>query len=86
MTGRIEGHGEWAKLDTRVTAHPADTRIVAVRRAGAQTVPVGHDRPGLLWGADLADALAVVPPRWRGEEVELLSLPSLRRFIEFLLP
>ncbi|GAB2832202.1 molybdopterin-binding protein [Actinoallomurus bryophytorum] len=75
MTGRVDGHGEWVKLDTRVTAHPADTRIVAVRRAGAQMVPVGHDRPGLLWGAALADALAVVPPRWRGEEVELLSLP-----------
>ena len=75
MTGRIDGRGEWAKLDARVTAHPADTRIVAVRRAGAQTVPVGHDRPGLLWGAALADALAVVPPRWRGEEVELLGLP-----------
>jgi molybdopterin molybdotransferase len=38
-------------------------------------VPVGHDRPGLLQGAALADALAVVPPRWRGEEVELLALP-----------
>lgn len=75
MTGRAGGHGEWAKLDERVTAHPADTRIVAVRRAGARMVPVGHDRPGLLRGAALADALAVVPPRWRGEEVELLGLP-----------
>jgi molybdopterin molybdotransferase len=75
MTGRVDGHGEWAKLDTRVTAHPADTRIVAVRRAGTRMVPVGHDRPGLLQGAALADALAVVPPRWRGEEVELLGLP-----------
>ena len=75
MTGRAGGHGEWAKLDARVTAHPADTRIVAVRRAGARMVPVGHDRPGLLRGAALADALAVVPPRWRGEEVELLGLP-----------
>jgi molybdopterin molybdotransferase len=75
MTGRIDGHGELAKLDARVTAHPVDTRVVAVRRAGAQAVPVGHDRPGLLWGAALADALAVVPPRWRGEEVELLALP-----------
>ncbi|MFB9837372.1 hypothetical protein [Actinoallomurus acaciae] len=36
---------------------------------------MGRDRPGLLWGAALADALAVVPPGWRGEEVELLALP-----------
>jgi molybdopterin molybdotransferase len=76
MTGRLDGRGQWAKLDARVTAHPADTRIVAVRRVGAHAISVGRDRPGLLWGAALADALAVVPPRWRGEEVELLALPS----------
>ncbi|PWK88326.1 molybdopterin molybdotransferase [Lentzea atacamensis] len=52
-------------------AHPHDTRLVPVTRAG---VPVGHDRPGSLWGAALADALAVVPPGHRGGEVELLPL------------
>jgi molybdopterin molybdotransferase len=76
MTGRPGGRGEWAKLAPEVAAHPTDTRIVAVRRIGATVVPVGRDRPGLLWGAALADALAVVPPGWRGEEVELLGLPS----------
>jgi molybdopterin molybdotransferase len=76
MTGRLAGPGEWARLYGRVTAHPVDTRIVAVRQVGAQAVPVGQDRPGLLWGAALADALAVVPPGWGGEEVELLRLPS----------
>ncbi|MEV6238498.1 molybdopterin molybdotransferase MoeA [Lentzea sp. NPDC051838] len=51
-------------------AHPGDTRLIPV--AGA--VPVGHDRPGSLWGAALADALAVVPPGHQGGEVELLPI------------
>ncbi|WP_345409625.1 hypothetical protein [Nonomuraea salmonea] len=46
-----------------------------VRRSGRGAVPVGHDRPGSLWGAALADALAVVPPGWSGEQVELIELP-----------
>lgn len=75
LTGRLTGRGDWVRLDRRVSAHPVDTRIVAVRRAGGRAVPIGRDRPGLLWGAALADALAVVPPGWRGEEVELLGLP-----------
>jgi molybdopterin molybdotransferase len=54
-----------------VGAHPGDTRLIPVTRAG---VPAGHDRPGSLWGAALADALAVVPPGHRGGEVELLPL------------
>lgn len=54
-----------------IGAHPRDTRLVPVTGAG---VPVGHDRPGSLWGAALADALAVVPPGHRSGEVELLPL------------
>ncbi|GIJ45423.1 molybdopterin molybdenumtransferase MoeA [Virgisporangium aliadipatigenens] len=55
-------------------SHPRDTRVVPVRYDGDGVVPVGHDRPGTLWGAALADALAVVPPRWDGDTpVELLS-------------
>lgn len=65
-----------AGLAGDVRAHPADTRLVAVRRSRDTAEPVGHDRPGLLWGAALADALAVVPPGWRGGEVELLPLPA----------
>ncbi|MFD1937222.1 molybdopterin molybdotransferase MoeA [Nonomuraea mangrovi] len=57
-------------------AHPRDTRLVPVRRSGKGAVPVGHDRPGSLWGAALADALAVIPPGWDGEPVELLDLPD----------
>jgi molybdopterin molybdotransferase len=75
LTGRLAAGVGWARLDSRVTAHPVDTRVVAVRRDGAKVVSVGRDRPGLLWGAALADALAVVPPGWRGGEVELLALP-----------
>lgn len=52
-------------------------RIVPVRRDGAGTVhPLGHDRPGNLWGAALADSLAVVPPAWLGQPVALLALPA----------
>jgi molybdopterin molybdotransferase len=52
------------------------TRIVPVRRLSSGRVePVGHDRPGSLWGAALADALAVVPFGWAGEPVSLLALP-----------
>ncbi|MDX8148951.1 molybdopterin molybdotransferase MoeA [Lentzea sp. BCCO 10_0061] len=56
-----------------VPAHPRDTRLIPVTRSGNTAVPVGHDRPGSLWGAALADALAVVPPGHQGGEVELLA-------------
>ncbi|GGN08692.1 molybdopterin molybdenumtransferase MoeA [Lentzea pudingi] len=59
-----------------VNAHPRDTRLVPVTRSGALAVPVGHDRPGSLWGAALADAVAVVPPGHRGGEVEVLTCGS----------
>jgi molybdopterin molybdotransferase len=75
MAGRSAGSDQRATL-SGVAAHPTDTRIVAVRRVGTAAVPVGHDRPGSLWGAALADALAVVPPGWQGEDVELLDLPT----------
>ncbi|MET7330044.1 molybdopterin-binding protein [Nonomuraea sp. NPDC005650] len=68
-------HAETSSLAGAVRAHPRDTRLVPVRRSGRGAVPVGHDRPGSLWGAALADALAVVPPGWAGEQVELIELP-----------
>ncbi|WP_344892077.1 molybdopterin molybdotransferase MoeA [Nonomuraea antimicrobica] len=67
---------ETSALAGAVRAHPHDTRLVPVRRSGRGAVPVGHDRPGSLWGAALADALAVVPPGWAGEQVELIELPA----------
>ncbi|WP_435874903.1 molybdopterin molybdotransferase MoeA [Nonomuraea wenchangensis] len=66
---------ETGTLGGDVRPHPRDTRLVPVRRTREGAVPVGHDRPGSLWGAALADALAVVPPGWDGERVELIELP-----------
>ncbi|GII58258.1 molybdopterin molybdenumtransferase MoeA [Planotetraspora thailandica] len=76
LLGRPECRGERTALAETVPSHPSDTRLVAVRRSARGAVPVGHDRPGSLWGAALADALAVVPPRWEGGPVELLALPA----------
>ncbi|SEU15081.1 molybdopterin molybdotransferase [Nonomuraea wenchangensis] len=66
---------ETGTLGGDVRSHPRDTRLVPVRRTREGAVPVGHDRPGSLWGAALADALAVVPPGWDGERIELIELP-----------
>lgn len=55
--------------------HHRDTRLVAVREKGSWVEPVGHDRPGSLRGAALADALAALPPNWSGSSVPLVWLP-----------
>jgi molybdopterin molybdotransferase len=76
LLGTLGGHAPRPPVIARladVEAHPRDTRLVPVTRVGGKAVPVGHDRPGSLWGAALADALAVVPPGHRGGEVELLQ-------------
>ena len=52
------------------------TRLVAVRVVEGRAEPVGHDRPGSLRGAALAQAYAVVPPEGPGTDVELLRLPG----------
>ncbi|MER5649553.1 molybdopterin-binding protein [Streptosporangium sp. NPDC002524] len=78
LAGGPEAPRERSALTGPVRPHHADTRMVAVRRDGRGAVPVGHDRPGSLWGAALAEALAVVPPGWRGEPVELVPLPAQR--------
>jgi molybdopterin molybdotransferase len=74
--GGTPARHETSALAGPVRAHPRDTRLVPVRRSGRGAVPVGHDRPGSLWGAALADALAVVPPGWSGDQVELIELPA----------
>lgn len=66
---------ERGALAGAVRVHERDTRLVPVVRSGRGVVPVGHDGPGSLWGAALAEALAVVPPGWSGEHVELIELP-----------
>jgi molybdopterin molybdotransferase len=76
LAGRADRPAVTARLAGPVTVLGRDTRLVPVARIGSAVVPVGHDRPGLLWGAAEADALAVVPPGWHGAEVELLALPG----------
>ncbi|GAA1636728.1 molybdopterin-binding protein [Nonomuraea maheshkhaliensis] len=66
---------ETSALHGVVHPHPRDTRLVPVLGSERGAIPVGHDRPGSLWGAALAEALAVVPPGWSGERVELIELP-----------
>lgn len=77
----LGGHTVQSPVTARlqdVGAHPKDTRLVPVVRTGGEAFPAGHDRPGSLWGAALADALAVVPPGHRGGEVELLPYAGQR--------
>lgn len=94
LVSALAGRPDPARVDGRVpvsgevTSHPRDTRLVAVRLdERGHAVPVGHDRPGSLRGAALADAYAVVPSGWSaaasragaGSEgsdgVELVRLP-----------
>lgn len=62
------------RIQGEVRPHPTDTRLVAVAWSGSAVRPVGHDRPAALWGAAIADGLAVVPPDWPGGTVRLLPL------------
>lgn len=66
-----------ATLPTAGTAGGTSTRLVPVRRRPDGTVePLGRDRPGNLWGAAEADALAVLTPgRAPTDPVALLALP-----------
>jgi molybdopterin molybdotransferase len=64
-------------LTTGVRAAPADTRLVPVRLDGLRAEPTRHTGSGMLRGAALADALAVVPAGpslAAGDEVEVLDL------------
>ncbi|WP_420000155.1 molybdopterin molybdotransferase MoeA [Streptomyces boninensis] len=79
LAGRAPSGPRYAALTAppaHVVPHARDTRLVPVTVDTAGATPVGHDRPGLLWGAASADALAVLPP---GTElparVELLEMP-----------
>ncbi|HSV66625.1 MAG TPA: molybdopterin molybdotransferase MoeA [Mycobacteriales bacterium] len=76
LTGRPLPELPCAPLAGAVPVSPVDTRLVPVRWAGDATHPTGRDGPGSLWGAALADALAVVPPHWAGGPVSLLLLPA----------
>lgn len=67
-----------ALLATGVRAAEGYTRLVPVRLRGLTAEPTRHTGSGMLRGAALADALAVVPPGPSldpGAEVEVLALP-----------
>jgi molybdopterin molybdotransferase len=67
-----------ALLGDAVPAVPSATRLVPVRRDGLRALPVPYAGAGMLRGAALADALAVVPPDAdlaAGARVEVLPLP-----------
>lgn len=67
-----------ALLAEGLRAAPASTRLVPVRLERLHAHPVRHTGSGMLRGAALADALAVVPPGpdlVAGAEVEVLPLP-----------
>jgi molybdopterin molybdotransferase len=58
----------------RATIVAQETRLVPAIRTDGDLVPAGRDRAGNLWGAAMADVLAVVPPQWTGSDVEVLPL------------
>jgi molybdopterin molybdotransferase len=78
LAGRSPVPPRTALLSTAVRSAPDATRLLPVRLAGLRAEPVRHTGPGMLRGAALADALAVVPPGSAGDagsEVEVLPLP-----------
>jgi molybdopterin molybdotransferase len=77
LTARVS-RSAGALLAEPLAAAPVATRLVPVRLEGAWARAVPHVGPGMLRGAALADALAVLPPgldRAEGDEVEVLPLP-----------
>lgn len=75
FTGRSLDRLEKASIG-EITSHEISTRLVPVQVSGSRATPVGNDMPGVLWGAALANALAVIPPNWdRRGEVQILQIP-----------
>ena len=78
LGGRLLPELPTAPLVTPVPVEGTAVRVVPVRRRPDGSVePVGRDRPGNLWGAAEADALAVLDPaRPAAGPVPLLTLPG----------
>ncbi|MFB8416693.1 molybdopterin molybdotransferase MoeA [Streptomyces albidoflavus] len=78
LGGRIPAGPYRARAATALPGHPADTRLVPVRRTEDGVTPLPYDGPAMLRGLARADHLAVLPPGGvtAGEYVTLLPLPS----------
>ena len=81
-TGADEARIEQAILDTDVTSHPHDVRLIPVVRTHGDLVihatPTHARRPGACCaGSTLADGMAVIQPGGgaRGSGVQVLPLP-----------
>ncbi|WP_158840192.1 molybdopterin molybdotransferase MoeA [Saccharothrix deserti] len=81
LSGREPGPARM--VEVVAPSHGHDTRLVPVVVSGSVGLPVGHDQPGTLWGAALADGLAVVPPGFRSGEVEVLPVAGALRGVGF---
>lgn len=79
--GADESRVEDALLDSDVTGHPTDVRLVPVSRRHGDlatvATPTLHNGPAMLRGLSLADGVAVIPPGGgaRGSTVAVLPLP-----------
>ncbi|MEU1423609.1 molybdopterin molybdotransferase MoeA [Kitasatospora sp. NPDC005751] len=75
--GRSAGEPALALAAVDLAGHPADTRLLPVRRTAHGVVPLAFDGPAMLRGLARAEALAVVPPGGaaQGATVELLEVP-----------
>ncbi|MFD0274932.1 molybdopterin molybdotransferase MoeA [Kitasatospora sp. NPDC127111] len=77
LGGRSAGEPVLAPAAVDLPGHPADTRLLPVRRTVRGAVPLAFDGPAMLRGLARAEALAVVPPGGvaAGGTVELLATP-----------
>ncbi|MFE2107334.1 molybdopterin molybdotransferase MoeA [Kitasatospora sp. NPDC059463] len=77
LAGRGAGEPVLATADQPLPGHPADTRLLPVRRTARGVVHLPYDGPAMLRGLARAEALAVVPPGGAaaGDEIELLEAP-----------
>ncbi|MER7756534.1 molybdopterin molybdotransferase MoeA [Kitasatospora sp. NPDC097643] len=76
-SGRMATGPVVAPAAVALPGHPADTRLLPVRRTTGGVAALAFDGPAMLRGLARADALAVVPPGGvaAGEVVELLETP-----------
>ncbi len=75
LAGRALPELPTATFTGDVRSRTERTRLVPVTGRAGAVRPIGTDRPASLHGAALAEALAVIPPGWAGEPVQLVALP-----------